>query len=772
MKNSNSADKTEFHRGNSVIHPTQQTKVATLIVPGMGSNHCSGLIRTSLDRLSGIVDIQTNIANHQVTVVFDSEKLNRDVIKATVEKAGYDVIGIQESTGDTHKQSDDAEEQYLTQAWSRLWFAAIPTTIIMLLMIPHMFWFPIPGYLFIVAVLAFPVVFLKGGKATHRSAWRSLKNRTANMDVLISLGSLPPYLIGLIGFFYPMTSFIEMASTIMTFHMLGRYLETRAKGRASQAIKRLIKMGAKTAIVVRGDQEIEVPIEQLAIGDVMVIKPGAKVPTDGEIIDGYSHLDESIATGESVPVEKGPGAMVLGATMNKEGLLKVKATKIGADTFLSQVIRLVEQAQGSKVPIQEFADRVTATFVPGVIVISFLSFFSWIFFADTLRPILEWGANFLPWVDPTLSPMIAATLAAVAVLVIACPCALGLATPTAIMVGSGMGAERGVLIRSGEAIQTLKDIKVVVLDKTGTITAGKPSLTDVIPMSGFTHDELLAATAAVEGGSEHPLAQAIVQGAKDRNLAIPELKNFRSITARGVEGLVSGQLVHVGSRRLLDEQGVDLGELDETLKPLEIQGKTAMLVAIDKRAAGVVAVADTIKEDSKAAIKAMHDLNIHVVMVTGDNERTAKYVADQVGLDEVLANVLPEGKVEAVKRLQAKYGNSVAMVGDGINDAPALKQANVGIAIGAGADVAIEAADVTLVKGELTKLVEAILLSRATFRKIVQNLFWAWFYNLAAIPVAALGLLHPMIGVIAMTASSLSVIGNSILLKRTKLQIK
>jgi len=638
-------------------------------------------------------------------------------------------------------------------------------------MIPEMFWQPIPGYLAIVALLAFPVVFFRGGKATHRSAWRSLKNRTANMDVLISLGSMPPYLIGLIGFFYPMTSFIEMASTIMTFHMLGRYLETRAKGRASQAIKRLINLGAKTAIIIRNNTELEVPVKELIIGDVMVVKPGGKVPTDGEIVEGNSHLDESIATGESVPVEKGPGDLVLGATINKEGLLKVKATKIGADTFLSQVIRLVEQAQGSKVPIQEFADRVTASFVPAVIAIALMSFVAWIVFADTFRPILEWGATFLPWVDPSLSPIIAATLAAVAVLVIACPCALGLATPTAIMVGSGMGAEKGVLIRSGEAIQTLKDIKVVVLDKTGTITAGKPSLTDVIPTSAFSSEVLLAATAAVESGSEHPLAQAIVQGAKERQLHIPPLENFRSITARGVEGVVNGQLVHVGSRRLLSEQGVDLGELDETLRSLEVQGKTAMLVAIDKQAAGVVAVADTIKEDSKSAIKAMHELNIHVVMVTGDNERTAKYVADQVGIDQVLANVLPEGKVDSVKQLQAKYGNSVAMVGDGINDAPALKQANVGIAIGAGADVAIEAADVTLVKGELTKLVEAILLSRATFRKIVQNLFWAWFYNLAAIPVAAVGLLHPMIGVIAMTVSSLSVIGNSILLKRAKINV-
>lgn len=747
-------------------------QTVTLTVPGVGSNHCAGLVRTSLERLSGISDIQTNIANHQVTVSFDPKQVDSTLLKDTVENAGYDVAGVESSHHDSHKTAEDAEAQYLDQAWKNLWFAAIPTTLIMLLMIPEMFWQPIPGYLAIVAVLGFPVVFFKGGRSTHRSAWRSLKNRTANMDVLISLGSMPPYLIGLVGFIYPMTSFIEMASTIMTFHMLGRYLETRAKGKASQAIKKLIKLGAKTAIVLRDDDEVEVPIEALKIGDVMLIKPGAKVPTDGEIVEGNSHLDESIATGESVPVEKGPGELVLGATINKEGLLKVKATKIGADTFLSQVIKLVEQAQGSKVPIQEFADRVTATFVPAVIAISTLSFLSWFIFADSLRPVLEWGSSFLPWVDPTLSPIIAAILAAVAVLVIACPCALGLATPTAIMVGSGMGAERGVLIRSGEAIQTLKDIKVVVLDKTGTITAGKPSLTDVIPTIDFTKEELLLATAAVEAGSEHPLAQAIVQGSKAQNLAIPKVENFQSITARGVEGVVNGRLVHVGSRRLLNEQDVDLGEMEETLTALELQGKTAMLVAIDKKAAGVVAVADTIKDDSKSAIKAMHDLNIHVVMVTGDNERTAKFVADQVGIDEVLANVLPEGKVDSIKQLQAKHGNSVAMVGDGINDAPALKQANVGIAIGAGADVAIEAADVTLVKGQLTKLVEAILLSKATFRKIVENLFWAWFYNLAAIPVAALGLLHPMIGVVAMTVSSLSVIGNSILLKRVGISVK
>ncbi len=743
-----------------------------LTIPGMGSDHCAGIISGSIRRLPGIAEVGTNIGNHRVTVRFDPKQTDAANIRGAVERAGYDVAAVEEGKSASPAAQDDVEERYLAQAWKRLWIVAIPTTLIMVLMAVHMFWRPVPGYLAIVAILAFPVVFLYGGFATHRSAWRSLTNRTANMDVLISMGSLPPYLIGLVGFVYPMTSFIEMAVTIMTFHMLGRYLETHAKGRASQAIKKLLQLGAKTASVLRNNQEVEVAVAELEVGDVMVVRPGAKIPTDGEIIEGTSHLDEAIATGESLPVEKGPGATVIGATINKEGMLKVRATRIGADTFLSQVIRLVEQAQGSKVPIQEFADRVTAKFVPAVILIAFASLAVWIVFAEELQPILVWGATFLPWVNPELSPLMSGILSAVAVLVIACPCALGLATPTAIMVGSGLGAERGVLIRSGEAIQTLKDIKIIVLDKTGTITKGEPALTDVVAADGFTEDQVLQSAASVEAGSEHPLGQAIVTAARDRGLEVPQVEAFKAITARGVEGRVDTSLVRVGSRRLLTESGIKTDDLDEAMTRLETQGKTAMLVAIDDRPAGIVAVADTIKEDSKAAIAGLHDLGVLTVMITGDNERTAKRVAAEVGIDEVMAGVLPEGKVDAIRRLQEKHGQKVAMVGDGINDAPALKQANVGIAIGAGADVAIEAADVTLVSGELTKVVEAIRLSKATFRKIVENLFWAWFYNVAAIPIAAVGLLHPMIGVIAMTTSSLSVIGNSLRLKRTKLGLE
>ncbi|MDP1702750.1 MAG: heavy metal translocating P-type ATPase [Aestuariivirga sp.] len=760
--------------GVSEPESTDGTRALRLIVPGMGSDHCAGIVSGSIKRLSGIAEVGTSIASHRVTVRFDPATTDSTKIRAAVERAGYDVAAVEEAKPSAKDRAveEGIEERYLAQAWKRVWIAAVPTILIMILMGVHMFWAPVPEYLAIVAILAFPVVFLAGGFATHRSTWRSLTNRTANMDVLISLGSAPPYLIGLVGFLYPMTSFIEMASTIMTFHMIGRYLEARAKGRASQAIRKLLTLGAKTAAVLRDGAEVEVPVAELQVGDVMVVRPGAKVPTDGEVVEGASHLDESIATGESLPVEKGSGDTVIGATINKEGLLKVRATRIGADTFLSQVIRLVDQAQGSKVPIQEFADRLTAKFVPAVILISLASLVVWLVFADELRPIVVWGATFLPWVNPELSPLMVGILSAVAVLVIACPCALGLATPTAIMVSSGLGAEHGILIRSGEAIQTLKDIKIVVLDKTGTITAGKPALTDVEVAEGFAEDAVLKAAAAVEAGSEHPLGQAIVIGAREHGIEVPKVEEFKAITARGVEGMVEGERVRVGSRWLLGEAGIELGNLDARLTALETEGKTAMLVAIGDRAAGIVAVADTIKGDSKAAIAALHELGILTAMITGDNERTARYVAAQVGIDEVLAGVLPEGKVDEIRRLQDKHGQRVAMVGDGINDAPALKQANVGIAIGAGADVAIEAADVTLVSGELTKVVEAIRLSKATFRKILQNLFWAWFYNVAAIPVAAVGLLHPMIGVIAMTTSSLSVIGNSLLLKRAKLTTK
>ncbi len=739
----------------------------TLTVPGMGSDHCAGIVRTTLTRLEGVGEIHTNIANHRVAVAVRDGGPDGEALRSAVEGAGYEVAAVEGEATQDAEAGAAIEEAYLTRARRRLWIAAVPTTLIMLLMMPQMFWRPIPGYLAIVALLAFPVVFLYGGIATHKSTWRSLRNGTFNMDVLISMGSLPPYLIGLVGFVTPMTSFVEMAATIMTFHLLGRYLEALAKGRASQAIRRLLTLGAKTARVERDGEEVEVPVKELAPGDIMIVRPGDKIPTDGEVIEGESHLDESLATGESIPVYKSTGDSVIGATLNKEGRLRVKATRVGGDTFLAQVVRLIDQAQGSRVPIQEFADRMTGRFVPAVLVIALVSLAAWLLMPETLRPILDWGATFLPWVTPDAAVPVLAILAAIAVLVIACPCALGLATPTALMVGSGIGAERGILIRSGEAIQTFKDVKVMVLDKTGTITRGEPRLTEVVAAEGVAEARLLRLAASVEHASEHPIARAIVDGAGERGVTPGEVSEFRSTGARGVSGKVDEARVLIGNRRLLEENEIHgLEALDDELSRLESLGRSVVIVAADDQALGLVAVADTLKAESVDAIRGMHALGLHVVMVTGDNERAARAIAEEVGIDEVQAGVLPEGKVEAIRALQARYGDHVAMVGDGINDAPALTQANVGIAIGAGADVAIEAADVTLVSGELTGVVDAMHLSRATFGKIVQNLIWASGYNLAAIPIAALGLLHPMIGVIAMTASSLSVIGNSLLLKR------
>lgn len=734
-------------------------------VRGMSCASCVASVESMLGSLEGVSKAQVNFASEKVSVDYDPELVSEQHMAEVIKQIGYELV-IGHSDSGVDGESEEARSVRI--AWKRLRVAASLSATIMVLMVVHMFLTQIPGYLLITTILGAPVVFWVG-RHVHVAAFRSLKSGRPNMDVLVSLGSLPPFLIGLAGFFLPVQTFIEMATTIMTFHLIGKYLEVRAKGRASDAIRKLVQMGAKTARVLRDGEEQEVEISELSVGDVMVVRPGEKIPTDGVVTSGSSLVDESMATGESVPVEKGDGDEVIGATINKTGPMQVRVTKLGQDTFLSQVIRMVEEAQGTKVPIQDFADRVTGYFVPAIMVITVLTFTSFLVFPAFHLGIMEWGSQFLPWVNPQLTPLTLAFITATAVLVIACPCALGLGTPTALMVGSGVGAEKGILIRNGEAVQTLKEVRAIAFDKTGTITAGKPAVTDLVTAEGVNEDQLLRAAGALENGSEHPLAQAIVGAAKARGFGLSEVTHFESVTGRGVRGEVEGNRVSVGNRSFMQDAGVDISSFEEVLERLENEAKTAMLVASGDTLFGAVAVADPLKPDSVDAINWLNRAGIATIMITGDNERTANAIARKVGVTRVIAGVMPDGKVNEIKRLQDQYGK-VAMVGDGINDAPALKQANVGVAIGTGTDIAIEAADVTLVRGELTALVTAVRLSAAIFSKIRQNFFWAWAYNLVAVPFAMLGLLHPMIGAAAMSLSSLNVVYNSLRLRRKRIE--
>ena len=538
-------------------------------------------------------------------------------------------------------------------------------------------------------------------------------------------------------------------------------IETKAKGSASQAIRQLLTLEAKEASVLRGGAEIKIPVQELRIGDIMLVRPGEKIPTDGEVIEGESSVDESIATGESMPVDKQTGDMVIGATINSTGVLRVKASKVGSDTFLSQIIRMVEEAQGTKIPIQEFADRVTAVFVPIVLVLAGLTLASWLIFPEFFKEIVFWASDFIPWIDTTWSNTSLAFYATIAVLVIACPCALGLATPTALMVGSGLGATNGILIRKGEAIQLMKDVDTIVLDKTGTITKGKPEVTDIFVIKNTSSDEVLRYAASVEDNSEHPLARAIVDAAFDKKLELIKTTSFNSTTGKGVNASVEGVEVSIGTPALHQSNGVEISDLFLSKKEeLEAQAKTVVIVSIDNTIAGLIAIADEVKDDSKEAISKLKSQGLKVVMLTGDNTRTGQAIGKKVGVDEVIAEVLPDQKSAVIQRLQME-GRVVTMVGDGINDAPALTQANIGIAMGTGTDVAIESGDIVLAKGSLSGLLRAINLSKETFKKIKQNLFWAFFYNLIMIPLAILGFLHPLLAEIAMAFSSINVVLNS-----------
>jgi len=745
----------------------------TMILPigGMTCASCANHIESALKKVPGVLQASVNLATEKASVTYIPGLASLADFKRAVADAGYEVLEATEETAGRAGEEEDEAERKMSEARFRMRVAWAFTVPIVLWMFAEMFFGIVWPNEFIynlgMIVLALPVLFWVGRK-TYRSGLTSVLHGYANMDTLITLGTGASLLTGPASFFFPVANYAGVAAMIMAFHLTGRYVEESAKGRASQAIRKLLELGAKTARVLRDGQEVEIPIEEVQVGDIMIVRPGEKIPTDGVVVEGESAVDESMATGESMPVNKRPGVDVIGATINQEGLLKVRATKVGKDTFLAQVIKLVEEAQGTKVPIQEFADRVTAVFVPVIISIAILTFVAWLVFPDTMRTMVTLG-SFLPWVNPNLGVLTLAIVSTVAVLVIACPCALGLATPTALMVGSGMGAEHGILIRSGEAIQTLKDVQVIIFDKTGTITKGKPEVTDVLTVNEFARAEVLRVAASVEKGSEHPLGRAIVERAQEEGLPLEDPQEFRAIRGKGVVANVQGMTAIVGSRRLMEEHGIDPAPLEKDMRDLEEDAKTAMLVAIDGRLAGVVAVADTLKEDSVLAIQELRRMGLQTAMITGDNRRTAAAIGRKVGIDHVLAEVLPDGKVAEVKKLQEQFG-LVAFVGDGINDAPALTQANVGIAIGTGTDIAIEASDVTLVRGHLSGVVEAINLSRATFRKIKQNLFWAFFYNMAMIPLAIIGWMHPVLAEIAMATSSITVVTNANRLRRVDIR--
>lgn len=627
---------------------------------------------------------------------------------------------------------------------------AAGATIVTWVPIPALPWFTWGMWLFL---LVTPVQFI-GGWSFYKGAWNAVRSRSINMDFLIALGTSVAYFYSVAVLFFPQVLpiriderdvYFEVSAVIIAFVLLGKYMEELIKKRSSAAVRRLLDLKPATASVIRDGVEMEVPAESVMVDETFLVRPGQKVPTDGVVTDGGSSIDESMLTGESMPVEKLPGTTVIGGTINKSGLLRCRATQVGANTALSQIIKMVEDAQASTAQIQRIADQVTAYFVPAVVIVAFLAFFGW------------WASGNFPQ----------GLLAFIAVLIISCPCALGVATPAALMVGVGKGAEGGILIRGGEILERAQRLNIAVFDKTGTLTLGEPNVTDIVPLGALGEAEILELAASVESGSEHPLGEAIVRAARQRNLAVVPVEHFSAISGEGIRGQIAGHEVSLGNRRLLRSQGTDFGAAEGTVERLEKQGKTAMLVTRDGALVGIIAVADTLKPEAREAIGALRKEDVEVVMLTGDNRQTAEAIAQEIGIDRVIAEVLPSDKAKVIQELQ-KTGSSVAMVGDGVNDAPALATADIGIAIGSGSDVAKETGGIILVRNDVRDVVTAIRLSRATMRKIKQNLFWAFIYNAIGIPIAAFGFLNPIIAAAAMALSSLSVIVNSALLKRMK----
>ncbi|MFH1103778.1 MAG: heavy metal translocating P-type ATPase [Actinomycetota bacterium] len=727
---------------------------------------CVRNIEAALDRLAGVDRVQANFGAERVTVDFDPALVGVPELGRRVAEAGYRVEERSDpGSPETEDHEAAARRAEITDLTRRVIVGAILTApVLFAAMVGQLLDDPtwLPAFLsdgWFQLTLITPVM-LYTGWPIHRTGWLTLRHRTADMNTLITIGSSAAFLYSLAVTASPgafpedlRSLYYEAVGVIITLILLGRLIEARAKAGTGEAIRRLIGLQPRTARVMRDGAEVEIPVEEVRVGDVVAVRPGEKIPVDGEVADGHSAVDESMVTGEPMPVEKGAGDLVIGATINQTGAFRFRATRVGKDTMLAQIVHLVEQAQASKAPIQRLADLVASYFVPAVIFISIGTFVLWFLLQPT-------------------AALTFALVAAVAVLIIACPCALGLATPLSIMVASGKGAERGILIRSAEALETAHKLQTIVLDKTGTITQGVPALTDVVVVDGFNERDLLRLVGSAERSSEHPLAQAIVQGAQERSVTLEDPSEFDSITGQGIRARIGGRAVLVGRRSLLEAEGIDVGLLGPAGDALAAQGKTPIYAAVDRAPAGVLAVADTIKEESADAVAALLRLGLEVVMITGDNRRTAEAVARQVGIGRVLAEVMPEDKSLEVRRLQDE-GKLVAMVGDGINDAPALAQADVGLAIGTGTDVAIESSDITLISGSLDGVVTAIALSRATMRNIRQNLVFAFGYNTVGIPIAAgalypaIGLLlSPMIAAAAMALSSLSVVGNANRLRR------
>jgi len=742
----------------------EKIREVNIKISGMSCASCAATIEKALRKLEGVKSANVNFATERATVKYSPGLLSILDLRKKIQDLGYTV----EAEEEVDKSVEEMKRAHLRMLVA--WICTIP---IVAWMIPEMVfglvWPNALTYNLGLILLAMPVLFW-AGLPTFRSAVKAISHKTANMDVLIMMGTSMAFITGPASFYTSILNYAGVSAMIMAFHLTGRFFEAKAKGRASQAIRRLLKLEAKSARILVNGKEREVPIQEVKVGDIIIVRPGEKIPTDSVVIEGESAVDESMATGESMPVHKKPGDNVIGGTVNQEGLLKIKATRIGKDTFLAQVIKMVEECQGTKVPIQEFADKVTQYFVPTVLIIALSTFILWITIPEIMMTIARWAEPFLPWVNLDQSPIMLAISATVATLVIACPCALGLATPTALMVGTGMGAERGIIIRKGEAIQTMKEVEAIIFDKTGTLTKGKPEVTDVICITSHDEDKVLYYAASVEQGSEHPIGKAIVNKAQEKGIRLDSPKSFKAIRGMGVKGVVNSIEVLVGKPSLLSSKKKAASlQLEEKFRELQEQAKTVMMVAVNGEAIGLIAVADTLKEGSVDAIRELENMGLKTVMLTGDNRRTAEAIAKQLGISDIYAEVLPDEKVEIVKRAQKNYG-MVAMVGDGINDAPALTQANVGIAIGTGTDIAIEAGDIILVRGELSSLVTAIKLSRVTFRKIKQNLFWAFIYNTVAIPLAIFGILHPVIAELCMATSSVSVVTNANLLRRAKIR--